>query len=633
MNHWTPHDGCDPYLVWAEVSGWVLTDRVTRGRAADGSLQLDLLLQCTRAFALGLSGLARVRLLEVVELTDGAEARGEATIICTVSAPLSLVRTWLHQWPSGLRRLELSTQRAAPGAAEPRGRLSARRLPQVPGSAARSSIRSRQVIVVIDDGLAFLHHRFQRPGRRTRVKLFWDQNDSPAGVPWRTVADMGYGRELDEVAINRLLARRGPQADESRIYRELGYDRVRHDLAHGTHVADLAAGADPRDAGDEPDIIMVQLPSPTVLDTSGGGTAKHVLDALVYVLRRVPRDAQVTVNLSFGAAAGPHDGSTMLEQAMAAIIRRERRGLADGGKRRNFAIVLPAGNSRDAAGHAQWTVAGHGSVSGRWHVRHDDPTESFCEIWYPTDQAHAITVSLDGPGGERIGPVRVDEAFAWGQPAAATCAVIHRRTGASGQHKSVCLVALAPTRDAAARATPGFWTITVSNESDQACVLDAWIQRDDPSLYTPFAARQSRFVASRPSGQADRQDIGADPVKRMGTGNSFAHGREVFVVGALEVSTGRASAYSAWPMPGRRDWPHAWFPADMSPMLPGIAAAGTHGSIRRRMNGTSVAAPQASRVLAALFRAMGGQIATRRMALQALRRPARQGPTSAPAAP
>lgn len=94
-------------------------------------------------------------------------------------------------------------------------------------------------------------------------------------------------------------------------------------------------------------------------------------------------------------------------------------------------------------------------------------------------------------------------------------------------------------------------------------------------------------------------------VQRKGTQNSLANHRRVVAVGGYRVSDGRPADFSATSYPFRRipdvlrdqvrTAPTASFPVDEVPTLRGILAAGVHAGGKVRLQGTSFAAPQATR--------------------------------------
>ena len=263
------------------------------------------------------------------------------------------------------------------------------------------------VIGVIDGRCGFAHRNFCDPGRTDAV----DDRQLLGPGPERgaAVARAGGIRLRPRTAARRsrpALARRcfsahatDCRAEEERaLYRALGQALPEDaDWSHGTHVldtviSDYRARQPERLAGARPGIVYVQLPDDALRDTSARWAAAYVFDALRYILCCAGKAAQVVVNVSLGAFAGPHDGSSLLERAIDELIDLH------GGRLR---VVVAAGNTGhirdDATGravpcHARVTLAsalgpecdkGMESVDLAWDIDCADSTESFMEIWLP----------------------------------------------------------------------------------------------------------------------------------------------------------------------------------------------------------------------------------------------------------
>ena len=113
------------------------------------------------------------------------------------------------------------------------------------------------------------------------------------------------------------------------------------------------------------------------------------------------------------------------------------------------------------------------------------------------------------------------------------------------------------------------------------------------------------------------------------TFNNIATGAHVFRVGALtwlgRGQDGRpgVSAYSSAADQGQQG-PEFSAVADMSPALPGVRVSGNTSAAVARMNGTSVAAPQATRWIANQL-AAGRTLAQIRQRIRAAKGDARRG--------
>jgi hypothetical protein len=315
-------------------------------------------------------------------------------------------------------------------------------------------------------------------------------------------------------------------------------------LTHGNHVLDLAAGASPEaDPAACPRIIFVQLPAYAVDDTSGGSMVTHVLDALRYIVDRTHPLAPLVVNLSYGSMAGPHDGSTILESAMDALIENAMGALPSEHPARYVSIVLPAGNNFESDGHAVLKLTPEQpSRTLEWHVLADDPTDTFLELWYPRDAAGDVVIEVKPPVG-RARRVALGE-LAQLVPSGATepvCAVLHLKQASSGRHDAMVLVAMAPTSSregTRALAPSGIWRITASLVGTSTAVeVNAWVERDDPVIGTGAPPRQSRLLTGELPLPINERSDPASQVQRAATCSSIANGSRTVIAGACLAHT------------------------------------------------------------------------------------------------
>ncbi len=498
------------------------------------------------------------------------------------------------------------------------------------------------VTAVIDDGLAFAHARFRAGPKSTRVAYFWNQ-DGP--VDNANVLGVGYGRELAKGDIDQLLDRATHvgTVDEDAVYRwsesaayhTPGHKTLGRRIAHGTHVMDLACGCDLREASTDP-IIAVQLPVRTTRDTSGRWLYPHVIDGLRYILNRADALAAdagtgpwpVVANLSYGLIAGPHDGTSLLESAIDELIDLRRANSAP------LAVVLASGNSHLARCHARICLGPGEERQLDWRVLPDDMTDSHMEIWPPNPGPTGIRPELEirvtTPWGDTSPPVRVGGAAVWKPKGRVLAGIFYVRHPASGDRPMI-LVSLAPTASLARKpavAPFGIWRVSVKNVGSTVHDIEAWIQRDDTPIGFPVRGRQSRFEDPRyvrfdGAGREQEDDDPASYVKRSGSISAMATGGRTLVIGGFRRSDFAPARYSAGgpivsrtmgpPVPRSGFDPDAMLPSEDSVACHGLLAAGTRSGSVFAMNGTSVAAPQAARLLAERFAAA---IATARQAVK-----------------
>jgi hypothetical protein len=506
---------------------------------------------------------------------------------------------------------------------------------------------SGPVAGLIDGGLAFAHANFLRNGQ-TRIKYFWRQDDNlnePEDESRLGPAPDGfnYGHELTGADIDDATAAHtyNGLVDESAVYSEFKLFSLEKSVNHGTHVLDLMCGphtllaqiagsppdldAPPSwamadDAASHANIVAVQLDYDTVADTSGGSMNVHILDGLLYILSRCTDDAKLTVNLSWGTLSGPHDGSSILEEAMDQLIDLRKGRLQ---------IVLPVSNSYQLRTHANVTLpcidpetlqkTKHATLY--WKGLPGDTTQNFLELWFPQG-AKSITIEITPPGRDALPSLTFGESRIWtdggNKP---LCALIYPKMVATGKNGTSALLAIAPTSsfDASTATAPsGIWKIRLCNTDAKgaAITIDAYVERDDEAIDIPTGARQSHFEDGRYTSPRNRYDMDAfvdDPtngtlIRRSGNFNSIATGRKTLSVGGVRVTPSspqfRWAHYSPQKpdpdasrrsRPGVKKIPDTEAYSDETAAMLGVRAAGTRSTAVVRLVGTSDASPQVAR--------------------------------------
>jgi hypothetical protein len=500
------------------------------------------------------------------------------------------------------------------------------------------------VLGLIDGGLAIAHHDFLDPQGRPRVKHFWRQ-DGRYGSRWRgdqrplldpvraggTPSDLGYGHVLTGQQIQAAMSqyRRNGLVDEDALYQHLQLWDLNLLTSHGSHVMSQACAPrvhvdtiasedrDPdfrhrEDTASTCDLIAVQLDWSNVLDTSGGAMNVSVLDGLMYMLSRCADDARLIVNISWGTLAGPHDGSSILEEAMDQLI-----ALRDG----RLEIVVPAGNGYQSRTHANAALPAEGSLPLEWYVQPDDHSQSFLELWFGDPEGLEVPlvdlcVCVQPPGhSESLPPVYIGRSAVWPNAAAPQCALLFPRQTALGRHGTCALLALAPTASLQANmptAPAGTWRVTVLNRGLNTVVVDAYIERDDVAMGTHTGARQSYFSDLAYDTSGDPRSFvdvpgSATPIRRSGSFNSLSTGRRTTSVGGVRHALGASDRFARYspPIPdpdsARPQRPHVKkVPDDTAVTDDNAALWGIRGASSRsggvvRLAGTSSASPQIAR--------------------------------------
>ncbi|MEM9148090.1 MAG: S8 family serine peptidase, partial [Pseudomonadota bacterium] len=270
------------------------------------------------------------------------------------------------------------------------------------------------IVGVIDTGIALGHNRFREMDGSSRILAAWQQTaiwDSPLG---REQPFLPFGREIYQAEIDELLRTHsggtlGGWLDEDSfnrttgvldMARPLGHREVAGRYAHGTHVLDAAAGADPDDP-EEADfrrrvkIIAVNLPGSITFGESG-----TFLDCfMIYAIQRIsdvadaiwdknhpdaPPEARrgypVVINLSFGKQAGSKTTLDVFPAALKAFHQRRRDE-----NRMPVQFVMPVGNDNLARCNAFLTPRREGEVDHiealNWRVQPEDQSANYVEIW------------------------------------------------------------------------------------------------------------------------------------------------------------------------------------------------------------------------------------------------------------
>jgi len=494
------------------------------------------------------------------------------------------------------------------------------------------------VIGIIDHGFPLLSGSFG-----SRVIALWDQGRSKPPLvqlphweeQWHDASShnsVPYGSLLRRPAYlphAQVIA----HSDEYSALSRVGYTAVDRSWTHGAAVADLAAGTrDPMSfsCGDEPlaavqqpgasdkagaaKLLLVQLPRTSLVDTTGAAMDVHVLSALQFMLHAV-NGRRLFVNLSYGTYAGPHDGSSFLEQAIDDLCE----------KHTNLKVVLPAGNGRNEACHAVLSLTRSApTASVEVALMPDNQRQSFLELWWPAS-AGDFALKLISPD-RRVtelprGSLQRGEL---GSDAVVVRKQLVDGDAASPVSNSSMLVVFAPTQQpfderpgpSGTRTGPspvaahGRWRLIVDGRGSSAMggiEVHAYLERGDTVLEAGDPPTQARFVVDAPE-HPDSDYAQQSPVKKHGTLSAYATGTTAIVVGGRYRRGGaygnpgavRVAEYSgAGPGRGvaRAFGPCVLAVSDDHPALPGVLVARPFGVGTVRLNGTSMAAPQVLRKL------------------------------------
>ncbi len=301
----------------------------------------------------------------------------------------------------------------------------------LPALRQSTGLSGRGVVVgIVDTGIDVAH-----PSFAGRLRQIWDQT-----LPGQGVAEGAYGVELSGAMM--------------RTSRDV--------VGHGTHVAGIAAGADPTFGGVAPeaDLVIVK----TDLLTA------HLADAIRYIFRvAADRGLPAVVNLSLGGHSDAHDGT----DSLSAVLD------AESGPGR--IVCCAAGNEGDDNIHARVRVraGGYRSIACQFPVPGPGTANApaLFNGWYGGDDQ--IEVAVVSPDGTRTpyqpvlssgSPVRAYEL-----PGGAVTIVTPGPDPANGDHNFLALVRpSAPDQGPGPPAGPGAWRIRLRGVQISSGRVDVW---------------------------------------------------------------------------------------------------------------------------------------------------------------
>lgn len=412
---------------------------------------------------------------------------------------------------------------------------------------------------------------------------------------------------------------------------------------------DIAAGFNRKQYKGNRPIIAVQLPQEVVRQVTGAGLESSVLDAVKYILERAkqlsangPR-LPVVINLSYGENSGPHDGTTAFEQTLQTLLSSYRDN-----RKQKATMVISSGNHHLSKTHGEIELQpGSKPVELDWQVLPDDKTTTRMEVWLPYDQSiengnrsaplftgdKRIELSVTSPDGKTSPLVPSIDGSVATYVVSGTSTIVAQviyRFMFGVTARGVYCISLLPTFKLAgetlngsndAVAPSGQWKVTIHPiELTKPIKINAWINRDDQIYGYPLEGRQSTYVNAcyeeyDPQGKEIIEDNDRNQdciVRSRALINGIATGDGVIVAGAYIDKDKTLADYSAGgPItPSKQDLltpprspvdqrkPDAVALADDSAVHFGLPAAGSMSGSVKLMNGTSVAAPMATRFLA-----------------------------------
>jgi len=251
-----------------------------------------------------------------------------------------------------------------------------------------STIKGDSVLIgIMDTGIDWNHKDFidndelypSNPSNwQTRIMYIWDQHLSTD--PHYSVSPpngYAYGLEYSSNEINQAIQGGGALATNDTN-------------GHGTHVAGIAAsdGTSTNNTyiGMAPECkLIVCRNNGESLWAFGDGTTAGSLDGFDWMLDKADElNLPLIVNQSQGLDTGPHDGSTLYEQAINNDIQNN-----------GLRLVISAGNSRTDDKHASHSIPLNGEHEFIIDVQPndlEDGTAKHIQFWYSENNSFSISV-------------------------------------------------------------------------------------------------------------------------------------------------------------------------------------------------------------------------------------------------
>jgi subtilisin family serine protease len=416
------------------------------------------------------------------------------------------------------------------------------------------------IVGIIDSGFDFAHHNFLKENGSTRLLALWHQ-DGPSGPG----SPFGYGKRYGAREMDDALG-------ESNPYDALGYGPSPDPPVggprgtHGTHVADIATG-NGRGSGVpgvapkadivfvEPAISDIAWEGEEVVETSFGDSVQQ-LEAARFLFDEAG-ERPCVVNISLGTNGGPHDGSSLVEKGIDALIA----------ERPNRAVVISAGNAFDDGVHISGTVPAAGSSDVGLSIPDGLVSQCEMELWYGGSDRFDVEVIT--PAGDSLGTVPLGSNARVRADDGTTLLFLSHRAKDPNNGDNMFSLFLEE------RLPAGVWTVRLHGEQVVDGGYDAWIERNDRS--------QASFVD-------------ADGARTLG---SISCGRLSLAVGSYDAhkpATPLSFFSAAGPTRDGREKPEI--------SAPGHDVFAAHSRTRIgvvRKSGTSMAAPAVTGVVALIL--------------------------------
>jgi hypothetical protein len=494
------------------------------------------------------------------------------------------------------------------------------------GTAALPQSSGEVLMGIIDHGCPFAHQAFREASgaAKTRFISIWDQDQMPdfptaLGSP----LGFGYGRQVIKSDLDGYMAAtlQNGSVNETLCYLKAQYSAMRDSLTHGSHTAGLFAGAwrSPSfkaalgdqhkplaDDAAKSELVFVQLPRQVLQAPSHGGDHQCILDGIRYVVACAGAAVKkIVVVVDYGSYLGPHDGSSFIESAMAALVTEQA------SKHIALVLVFPTGNGYADKTHATANLSIDKSQIA-WRVPAGSETASFAEIWLP-ENAKDLKISLTLPNdglGTKLLSIDSEGVAGWpaGPKSGAWFNAIRMNVGSSG---TVILLRTGPTQaltGVSPQAASGRYLLSVEHS----------LLSEPPELTASFYCCWGGENLGFPRRSFPARWLALSSNVTVGGAGSMlgtACGGDVLAIAGVIYADGkpfnRAKYSGAGPSRGPHTNPDMAAISDDSLLQIGVLGIGTRSGAWARMWGTSVATPIAARKMASVIPSRSPFVATK----------------------
>lgn len=477
---------------------------------------------------------------------------------------------------------------------------------------------------VVDYGCPLAHTKLRTTTGETRILNFWDQRPLGALSGALPPLHYGFGLATSAVEINRVLNPRlaaNWDIDEAGFYSGIGHTELTSRASHGAHLLGLLfdeeispsfwrekkdhAPARPKNlqnSTDRPDLVFVQLPATYQQGMPRSAFVANRLAAIRYIVGCAGATTKrIVVPISSENWDGSHDGNSLFEKALDALIEHTKREANV-----ELQVLIAAGNGLRALAHQSSTMKTGVQAIFTVRILPGNEMPTLVEFWVP--KVAAIS-SVEVLTPSKVSCISTDgSAGIWSPapgPLSGPVAVIDQGDLINGMR---CIVVrLAPTLSYDSGIVPadvGDWTIRVSTKDNQDIPVQGVIARSTHGLGGQRRSYQSYFPDPTANESLTPPQLDRLPARGLGTVNGLANGKNlVSTVGGYRIfDTTRANYSAAGPSnPGGRHITYSVdsaAPSEESPALFGLRSWGNCSGASIRLGGTSASTPLVARYVA-----------------------------------